>query len=268
MDQDLVDEIVSALKESRKYRFLCDDALVRTARWAAARRSGTRDVVKAAKQKLHQVCGAYLDAFDAGALERLMKALPADAPEGALRQTCLTILRQQASTRERIPFMAEAYAEIFRRTTRPHVIVDLACGLNPFALPWMGLPPGATYYACDMDSRIVSAVNRFFSHLGGQQSAVCCDVLVSSPPVEADVAFLLKSAPCLERQQKGAAVDILRRVNAQHLVVSFPTRSLGGRDKGIYGHYRSVMSRAAEALGVRAEEVAYPNETFYLLTKT
>ncbi len=267
MDDDLVGEIVSALRRSRKYRFLCEDALVRTARWAAARRSRTRDVIKAAKQKLHQAYGAYLDALDAGEIERLVEALPADPPEEALRRTCLTVLRQHASTRERIPFMAEAYAEIFGKTTRPHAVVDLACGLHPFALPWMRLPPDVAYHACDMDSRIVSAVGEFFSRLGIERSAVCCDVLVSAPTVEADVAFLLKSVPCLERQRKGAAVELLRRVNAQHVVVSFPTRSLGGRDKGMYRHYREEMVRTAEALGGRTEELAYPSETFYLLTR-
>lgn len=267
MTEDELGEIVSALRRSRKYRFVCEDTLRRIARWAAARHGKTKDIVKAAKRKLHQAYGAYLEGFDPAEVEALVEALPSDPPEGMLRETCLKILEQHASAKERIPFMEEAFAEVFRRTGRPEVILDLACGLNPFAFPWMGLSRETEYHAYDMESRLVSAVDAFLLRVGVEHSAVCCDLLVSVPEAEADVAFLLKTMPCLERQEKGASTRILRGVKARNVVVSFPAQSLGGRDKGMHEHYGEEVLRLAADLGLAAEEVAFPSETFYLLTK-
>jgi len=268
MTGDELGEIVSALRRSRKYRFVCEDTLQRIARWAAARHTKSRDIVKAAKRKLHQAYGAYLEGFDPAEVGALVDGLPSHPPQEVLRETCLTILGYHASTRERMPFMEQAYAEVFRRTGRPQVILDLACGLNPFAFPWMGLSKEVEYHAYDMESRIVSAVDAFFSRVGVEHDAACSDVLVSAPDVEADVAFLLKTVPCLERQEKGAGVRILREIRARHVVVSFPAQSLGGRDKGMHEHYGEEMLRVAGDLGVDAQEVGFPNETFYILTRT
>jgi 16S rRNA (guanine(1405)-N(7))-methyltransferase len=267
MTEEGLAEIVSALRESRKYRFLCEDTLQRVARWAAARHPGRREVVKAAKRKLHQAYGAYLEGADPAEVEARVKALPPDLPEGELRAVCLDILRHHTSTQERVPFMEEAYSAVFRMTGPPRVVLDLACGLHPFAFPWMGLPKEVSYHACDIDERIVSAADAFFTRLGVRHSLECADVLVSVPSVEAEVAFLLKAIPCLERQEKGAGLAVLREVNARHVVVSFPAQSLGGRSKGMREHYREQMLAMADELGVAAREIAYPTETFYLLTK-
>jgi len=260
-------EIVSVLRGSRKYRFLCEDTLRRVAGWAGARHSGRREILKAAKRKLHQAYGAYLEGADPAEVEAQVKALPSGVSEEELRAMCLGILRQHASTEERAPFMEEAYREIFRRTGRPQVVLDLACGLNPFAFPWMGLPREVTYHACDIDQRIVSAAEAFFSSLGVAHSAACADLLVSAPEVEADVALLLKTLPCLERQEKGAGTAVLREVRARYVVVSFPAQSLGGREKGMREHYREEMRRIEEELDAGAEEIEFPTETFYVLAK-
>ena len=108
-------------------------------------------------------------------------------------------------------------------------------------------------------------MDTFFVRLGVGHSVQCADVLVSVPEVRADVAFLLKTLPCLERQQEGAGVEVLRSLNARHVVVSFPTQSLGGREKGMYEHYREYALRLAATLSVGAEELQYPSETCYLL---
>ncbi len=262
-----LEEVVSALRGSRKYRFLCEDTLRRVAAWAGARHPGRREIVKAAKRKLHQAYGAYLEGADPAEVEAEVRALPADLPDEELRAVCLGILRRHASTEERVPFMAEAYSEVFRRTGTPRAVLDLACGLNPFAFPWMGLPEDVAYHACDIDTRIVSAVDAFLSWLGVSHSAACADVLVSVPEVEADVALLLKTLPCLERQEKGSGARVVREVTARWVVVSFPAQSLGGREKGMREHYREGMRRIEAELGASAEEIAFPNETFYVLEK-
>ena len=61
----------------------------------------------------------------------------------AIKEFCLEILARHDSTRERIPYLSEFYEAILEIAQTPRIILDLACGLNPFALPFMGLPQGS-----------------------------------------------------------------------------------------------------------------------------
>ena len=81
-----------------------------------------------------------------------------------------------------------------------------------------------------------------------------------------DVVFLLKSLPCLEQQEKGFGARLLREANARFAVISFPARSIGGRDKGMVRHYERFMKKMAGELGLSVSKHVYPTETFYACT--
>ena len=66
------DIVFQKLKESRKYKYLCDDTLRRISRWAVERYDG-RQAVKAAKNKLHQVYGAYFEKVDMKRIRMLVE---------------------------------------------------------------------------------------------------------------------------------------------------------------------------------------------------
>ena len=118
--------------------------------------------------------------------------------------------------------------------------LDIACGLNPLALPWMQLAEeGAAYYAYDIYHSMVDFLQGWLALMHVQGSAQVCDVLQTSPPQQADVAFLLKAIPCLEQLDKTAGHRLLREIHAQNLVVSFPIHSLGGRSRGMLEHYEA-----------------------------
>ncbi len=268
MNAGMRSEITDALKRSRKYANLCHDTLGRIADWAATRHQTPKSAIKAAKRKLHQVYGAYLDQLDLPRVGERVGTLSHAATEDAVQATCREILACHASTAERLPFIERLYPELFAATGAPSVIIDLACGLHPFALPWMPLAPEACYHAYDIDRRLVDAANVFFERTGRPATAECRDILVSLPDVEADVAFLLKTVPCLEQQQKGATVRLLRQLRVRRAVLSFPTRTLGGRAKGMRGHYDAVMSATAEELGAPTQRLDYPNETFHVINLT
>ncbi len=257
-------EIVLRLRESSKYRDLSEDALRRIADWAAVRHRAPREAVKAAKRKLHQVYGAYLSPGGLSRVEALVRALAPSAPEEALRETCLQVQALHASTAERVSILEDFYGALFREIGRPGVILDLACGLSPFALPWMGLGPETEYRAVDLDHRLISVVNDFLGRAGRSPTALCGDILTSPPEGGADVVFLLKAVPCLEQQEKGAGGRLLRGLRARWAVVSFPARTLGGRDKGMGLHYDRFMARTVEELGIVARKMAYPSEVFYV----
>ncbi len=105
-----------------------------------AHATSAADAVKRVKRKLHQLVGAYVDAGLPA--PGLLDALSAAGDEVARRQICLRILSQHASTRERLPHIEAFYAAVFAGLRAPHRVMDLACGLNPVARPFMPLPTG------------------------------------------------------------------------------------------------------------------------------
>ncbi|NIA13445.1 MAG: hypothetical protein GWP08_05145 [Nitrospiraceae bacterium] len=266
MNAEARQAIVEQLRQSRKYRHCCGDTLDRIAGWALARHHAPKDALKAAKRKLHQVYGAYFDRFDWKRIEEFLFAIEAGAGVDTLRDVCGEILRSHASTRERLPIMEQAFGTIFECVGRIERVVDLACGLNPFALPWMPLPESCAYEAIDIDERLMAILGTFFERAGRRGTAQCRDMLVSPPDTEADVVLLLKLLPCLEQQEKGAALALLRSLRARYAVVSFPLKSLGGRSKGMAAHYGAFMDDLVEVLDVPAQVYPFENEVFYLLT--
>lgn len=268
-------QVVAKLVQSPKYRDICEATLGRIARWAVQRHPEARDAEKAAKRKLHQIYGAYVTPNLLKKAGALVEALPPDADYGQVEACCEAILRLHASTRERLDYVAELYAAVWRLTGRPKSVLDLACGLNPLALPWMGLPEDVSYTCIDIDHRLIALIDRLFQLAVRQErrtgfqpvfAARCDDILVSPPTDTPDVALLMKTLPCLEQQEAGASLRLLGELRARHVVVSFPTRSLGGRQCGMERNYGELIDELASNLGWQSEKLSYPNEAVYVLT--
>ena len=263
MEQSVPHQIVSDLRRTRKYRELCEDTLYRAASWALIRHKTPKEALKAAKRKLHQVHGAYFNGIDFGKLEDWIDNLSSSSSQVSLRETCLRILDCHTSTAERVPILDSCFPDLFGETGEPTSILDLACGLNPFSLPWMGVSPDMSYFAWDVDKRLISATNDFFLRTGRAPTAEFRDVLASPLDLRVDVVFLLKSLPCLEQQEKGFGSRLLREANARYAVISFPARSIGGKDKGMVLHYERFMEKVTGGLGISVSKRVYPTEIFY-----
>jgi len=253
--------VVAQLRSARKYRHLCDDTLNRMADWALVRHPSAKAAVKAAKRKLHQVYGVYADTVDADAITGAIRRMGDDP-----RPECAEILRHHVSTAERLHILDDVYAALWERTGKPRSVMDLACGLHPFSLPWMGLNE-VRYIACDIDLRVVNCIAAFFGVLGIDGTADCRDLLVNTPQEEADVALILKTLPCLEQQEKDAAYRLLADIRAEKVVVSFPARSIGGRDRGMERHYEDVIQRLVARLTWKIDLLSFPSEVFYVLSR-
>jgi 16S rRNA (guanine(1405)-N(7))-methyltransferase len=240
-----VDAVVAELRASRKYRHFATAVLARTAAAALRGAQERADAVKRAKRKLHQLFAAFVTAAEIERAERIVAALPAEAGEETLRQACREVLKRHSSTRERVEPDASWYAQIWKVTGPPRVVLDLGCGFQPFALPWMGLPSGCEYLACDVDERIAALVGHLFERCGRRGRAV--------------VALLMKLLPTLERQEEGAAGRLLDRLRARFLVVTFPAKSLSGRERGMAANYeaflRELLDRSGEGRFERAVRI-------------
>ena len=260
--------LVENVQASARYREISADLVRNIGARELSKRGSFKEAVKATKNKLHQVGGAYLSEQQAYAtwlrdLQELVQA----RKEDELRVYLRTIMTHHASTRERLPILEEFYRTILAELPPVHSVLDLACGLNPLALPWMPLAQPVEYYACDMYTGMIDFLQRCLPLLGARGEAVVCDVLQSCPARQVDVAFVLKTLPCLEQVEKTVGSRLLRGINASAIVVSFPMHSLGGRAKGMQAHYASTFARLVEQTSWSSQSFTFATELAFLLTR-
>lgn len=246
-DPTAITEVVQAVLTSSRYRHVAEELVGSLAARALNSRLGVRDAIKETKTRLHQIAGAFADRSTPYSdwLDALAAARRVPDPS-ALQAVCLRALEGHASTRERLPFLPEFYAAAFADIGPVRSVLDVACGLNPLAVPWMPLTADAAYYACDIFTDQIAFVNRWLFLYGLSGFAETCDVTVRAPDVAVDLALMLKALPTLEQIDRSAPLRLLRAVRAPHIVVSFPTRSLGGCRKGMAEHYESRFRALVE----------------------
>ncbi len=253
-------ELLERLASTRKYRYLCLETLERIADWAISREPSVARASRIARRKLHQVYGAYWSSGDHRRLRAILDSSIDSA--GSLESMCRTVLSLHASTRERLLHLERCYRDLWAITGSPTSVADLACGLSPFALPWMGLPASCPYHPSDIDSRVMDDVNRYLRHVGREESARCLDLLSRDALPEVDVCLILKTLSCLERQEQEAPARLLERIRCRWLVISMPTRSLGGHTRGMREHYRRLVGGLLA--GRELQELDYPGEVFFV----
>lgn len=246
----------------RKYRALAPELLARVWREACAIEPREADALKRAKRALHQLHSAFVQERALDAAERVLDKLPigagSEASSDAVMNACRAILGCHASTRERLATIEPLHAELRARIGTLGSVLDLGCGLHPFALPWMKLARDVPYHAREADGRMAGLIARLFERLGQIGSVATIDLVepeagrpaaIAADLPRADVALLFKLLPTLERQRAGSGERLLGRLDVRAAVLSFPTRSLGARSKGMGEQYRRF---AAELLPPRA----------------
>jgi 16S rRNA (guanine(1405)-N(7))-methyltransferase len=239
-DQPAIEALVNDVLTSNKYRDVSPDLIRNIAGQEMGRRRSSKETLKAIKNKLHQVGGAYLDGReDITQWLGMLQAATETDDQNTLKQTCQNIMSHHASTRERLPILTQFYTTLLADLPPIQSVLDIACGLNPLARPWMGLDANVEYYAYDIYQQMINFLNEYMkiTHLKGY--AQTCDVIQHCPTQPVDLAFVLKVLPCLEQVDKQASYQLLRTLNARHMVVSFPIQSLGGKHKGMVTHYET-----------------------------
>ena len=264
---DEVEQIVANVGAAAKYWRVCPRTVQRLAAEEWARHHHLKRAIKATKSRLHQVYSAYESPVDYDRGTRLLEAAYAVGTPQAVRQACRTILALHTSTRERLPILDRFYADLYAYTGTPRTLLDLACGLNPLSHPWMGLPPGVAYHAYDIDTERIAFLDRYLALAGAEAHAHLQDILCDPPTERADVALLLKSSTCLERQRKGSTLALLDRLDVSHVVVTFPVKSLGQREKGMPEHYQHAFLEMVSGRPWRVTRFAFATELAFIVSK-
>lgn len=271
--QRSIEVIVQRVGLSRRYRGVDPHVISRVARGVLPQSSSLADAEKRTKRRLHQMFGAYTGVPEyARHLIAIQHAWRGDLHDPAFRDACRAALGSHASTRERLPLLDRFYSSIWTHTGLPTHVLDLACGLHPLTLPWMGLPLTVRYDASDIDQPLLSLVDGFFDLLNVPHEVSIADLAADTPLTfpRADVAFVLKTVPPLDQQQPTAAARLLRTLPARHIVLSFPTRSLGGHSRGMQQSYRARAERLLEECAdVVADHavITFPGELVYIVTR-
>lgn len=253
-------DIVERVRRSARYRGVDPALVARLAAEELPRARNTEDAVKRVKRRLHQAVGAFRSPSSK------VGGWPVDDPV-ALREACRAAMAGHSSTRERLPHLDVFYSRLWAHTGLPRHLLDLGCGMNPLALPWMHIGDAA-YVAVDADAGTLATVEGFLAAVAQPHATQARD-LVAEPWNEAgDVALLLKLVATLDRQDRDAAARLLRTLDARHAIVSFTTRTLSGRARGMERTYRDRIERlAADAGRVREmAEASVPNELVFVLT--
>lgn len=269
---DPIDRLVEAVLASTKYRSICVDLVRSIGGRELAKGRGVQAAVKATKTKLHQVGAVYTDGaeqYDRWLAEVRIAYASGDAD--AVKAACARVMGHHISTRERLPIREEFFAVTLAGLPPIRSVLDIACGLNPLALPWMPLLAGADYYAYDIFTNMVAFLADYFALPQVQRQAhghaEVRDVLASCPTQPADVAFMLKAIPCLEQLEKSAGHTLLHGLNARHLLVSFPVRSLGGREKGMLAQYEVRLRQLVADTTWSLTRFEFATELAFLVTK-
>lgn len=256
------DPMLEKLLHSKNYQCVCPDTVRRIYVECCQKYKKPKDAEKAAREQLHGLTGAFLTRAESAACMYDMHVWATSGHRDADLERALT---RHASTRERLPLarMDGMYKRIFEVSGAPNLVLDLACGLNPLYLGARGIPCTGV----DVSGEAVDDINACASNYGLPIRAVCADLLCENavPKERYDLALLFKILPLLERQKSGTAMDVMRTVNAKYLAVSFPTRTLGGRNVGMEGNYSAWMENHLPENRRVAARFTEENELFYIL---
>ena len=265
-----LDQLVEAVLKSSKYRNVCEDLIKNIGLRELSKRKNLKIAIKSTKNKLHQIGGAYfLKKPNYGFwLEKLRRAKESEN-EDLFRKTCMEIMSYHYSTRERLNILDEFYAKIFSLIPPVQSIMDVACGFNPLSIPWMPISEKVTYYAYDVYKDMISLLNEFMAINNVRGYAEARDVTQHAPEINADLAFILNTIPCLEQIDKRAGLKIMESINANFLAVSFPAKTLGGRgrEKNMLKHYKARFSELTREKDWAIQRLEFKKELVFLIKK-
>ncbi|MBS1789623.1 MAG: 16S rRNA methyltransferase [Acidobacteria bacterium] len=268
MENEQLARLVSNVLQSSKYRNVSEDFIKDIGVQELLKRRSLKEAIKATKNKLHQVGGAYLDIKPSYLkwLDHLKEAFQSSDRIDFL-QACKKVMSHHSSTRERLPILEEFYAEMMSDLPPIRSVLDIACGLNPLSIPWMPIAEKAEYYAFDIYRDMMGFLDGFLALIKMEGKAEACDVIRFPPTREVDVAFILKSIPCLEQVDRASGQRLVDSVKARHLFVSFPIHTLGGRDKGMALNYETRFHEMVSNANWMVKRFAFSTEIVFRISK-
>ncbi len=260
--------VLEAILKKAKYRGIQPGLIEALAAEELAKGRKLKDAIKEVSSRLHQAGAAYLNSVpNYAALKAELTKLPKVLNSPQVKEFCLKAMQAHSSTRERLPILEDFFTLTLASIAPVESVLDLACGLNPLAIPWMPLAKNARYSGCDIFSDMTGFLDHFTGHFSIEGSFETCDLTRHNFTQHAKVAFLLKTLPCLEQLDKGISPKLLDAVPADYLLISYPIRSLGGRAKGMGKTYETQFEKLMANRNWQVERFEFKTELAFLVKK-
>ncbi|MBX6273077.1 hypothetical protein ISD58_31010 [Pseudomonas aeruginosa] len=253
--------IIENILQSKKYKNVSRDLVEKIVKSEYGKYKSQKDLLKVCKKKLHQIFSLYkTESFSAANfLSRINESEPLDIPS-----ICDEVLMKHVSTKERMPYYNIFYKKIFEVTGKPSSILDIACGMNPFAIYYIDTKI-TKYDAYDIDKENVDFINEFSKLTDNKIKAYATDVTQMCFDQKYDVGLVLKFLPVLESQSKGSSLGFLKKMNCDFIVASFPIKSIGGKEKGMEVFYTTRFRDAIKNEYLIINEIKYDNEMVFII---
>nr|AIA16354.1 Ribosomal RNA methyltransferase (FmrO) [uncultured bacterium] len=254
-------QITNTILASKKYQDLYPQTVERIV-IDCIKRYGEKRAEKEARNKLHQIWGAYWSTRP-DFTKLFEKVLPQiqENPSQALKE----LMALQSSTKERTPLLETFYTQIFMTIGEAiNSVSEYGCGLNPLTYLWIPNAQEKEFIAYDIDLAEVSFLNTLFEEFTLNITARPNDILQGCDKYT-DVVFMLKLLPCLEQQQKNVSKTILAQLQCKYAVISFPTKTIGGKPKGMDEFYSGQFEEVITELKLNTKKIHFSSELVYII---
>ena len=210
------------------------------------------------RSELREVYGVFFEQQNKNRKKYLKRLIKEPSIDNHIK-----VLELHKSSKERIPFYEEVYEKIFSVTGKPNSILDLACGYNPISYPFMKINP--SIIAVDLSSEDMKFLEEYFESqeitgIGMPLDLTKDSALEKVSNMEADVCLLFKALDSIETRKRNYSKALLEKINCQWIVISFPTKSLGGK-KEIKTSKRNWIEKNYKI----KKTINIPNEIFYII---
>ena len=261
-----INELVAEIANIRKYASLSRELIDMACIEASRKYKKKKDVLSEAKKQLHIIYESFLTKnCQSVARKRIEEYTGVDMAND--KSFSKELLALHVSTKERLDSIDEMYDFVAQYIARDCVLSDVGCGFNPLALPFFSNKP-SRYLAYEISRETVDLINLYFKRVGmDNYRAELLDAVNFSPPIHSDLLLAFKLLPLLQQQKKGRAIDFLMESSFEHAIISFPIKSLSGRNKGMESFYSSFIESNLPSQITIVERRIINNELFYVLRK-
>ena len=253
--------VLESIKTSKNYKDICDKTIEKLVEQESPKYKKNKDIEQSIRTKLHLWAKMFFCDFN-----KSKKTL--ENGENTDRDFYLQVIKRHCSTTERYEFLEEFFDDILSCCGKIDSIVDIGCGFNPLAYICFAKEHAKNYFAYDIVGECIDFLNLCFKDLKKDYLAEVLDASCDTPNKSVDVAFLFKILPLLEQQKQGKAKELVNTLNAKKIVVTYPTKTLGGKNVGMYNKYREDLMSICEYCSAKVVfEKEYKNEIMFILEK-
>jgi len=265
MISEPADKITDEILGSKKYSGIDRDLVFRTCEKIIPRYNKKKETIKAIKNELHIIHESFIKEDSHIKAEALLDKYTGTGIVTD-RELAAKLMSLHSSTKERLAQAAEIYEYLCKYINENDIIHDIGCGFNPFALPFFTVKP-KHYTASDISNSTVNLIQKYFRMANLSYHATVMDAATQLTETETDILLMLKLSPLLERQKKGRTAEILESIKSKTIIVSFPTKSASGKEKGMETFYSTQFESTLPACVNIIDKTVFRNEMFYILRK-